>query len=219
MRTKTWFLTAALVAAGALTSMAQSNVYSLNVVGYVNVNLPSGFSLVNNPLNVAAGNSLENTLGTNVLDGTTVYHFASGHYDVVASFIAQGANIWDTSLNINPGDGIFVFSPGAQTVTFVGEVLQGSQTNSIPNGFSILGSKVPQAGGLVSVLGFPAKDQDVVYQFHAGYSTDTFFGPPTVPAGSEFWDGGSEPSLTVAEGFFLFTSAGAHSWIRSFTVQ
>src|SRR4051812_38861431 len=51
MRTKTAILTAALVAAGALSSMAQ-NVYSVNVVGYVNVTLNANkFTMVANPLN------------------------------------------------------------------------------------------------------------------------------------------------------------------------
>src|SRR6059036_1804778 len=45
MRTKTLICAATLLAAGAATSMAQ-NVYSLNVVGYVQVSLTNGFNLV-----------------------------------------------------------------------------------------------------------------------------------------------------------------------------
>ena len=41
MRTKA-LLCAAALAAGTAASMAQSNVYSLNIVGYVNVPLTSG---------------------------------------------------------------------------------------------------------------------------------------------------------------------------------
>ncbi len=43
-------LCAAALAAGAVSSMAQSNVYSLNIVGYVNVPLVTGFNLIANPL-------------------------------------------------------------------------------------------------------------------------------------------------------------------------
>jgi hypothetical protein len=53
MRTKTLFLSAAAMAAGLLTSMAaSSNVYSVNVVGYVNVPIAGGNlqTLVANPL-------------------------------------------------------------------------------------------------------------------------------------------------------------------------
>src|SRR5215472_13564848 len=51
MRTKA-LLCAAAMAAGALTTMAQSNVYSLNVVGYVNYpfNVAGNYYLVSNPL-------------------------------------------------------------------------------------------------------------------------------------------------------------------------
>src|SRR5437899_2710664 len=70
MRTKTLICAAAL-AAGALTSWAQSNVYSLNVVGYVNVALVGGagggtFTMIANPLNRtdANGNNITNLFKT-----------------------------------------------------------------------------------------------------------------------------------------------------------
>ncbi|MDB6122697.1 MAG: hypothetical protein JWQ71_1690 [Pedosphaera sp.] len=221
MRTKTLLVTAALAAAGVATSMAQSNVYSLNVVGYVNVPVANGFSLIQNPLNVASGNSLESTIGTNCLDGTTVYQYdnASHSYSAVATFIAQGANIWDGPVTLNPGEGFFIYSPGAQTLTFTGEVLQGNLTNSIPNGFSIKASQVPQGGGLISSLGMQVKDQDTVYTFANGqYSLNTYYASPTVPAGAEFWDGGTEPVLAVGESFFILTSS-SYKWTRTFNVQ
>src|SRR2546421_1894502 len=63
MRTKTLVCAAAL-AAGALTSWAQSNVYSLNVVGYVNVVFPPGqFTVFANPLN-NANNAISNIFPT-----------------------------------------------------------------------------------------------------------------------------------------------------------
>src|SRR5215475_1208779 len=40
MRTKTLLLSAVALAAGVLASQAQSNVYSANVVGYVNLPVP-----------------------------------------------------------------------------------------------------------------------------------------------------------------------------------
>ncbi|EEF62403.1 hypothetical protein Cflav_PD5038, partial [Pedosphaera parvula Ellin514] len=43
MRTKTTLLTAALLAVGAISATAQSNVYSLNVVGYINVPIGQGY--------------------------------------------------------------------------------------------------------------------------------------------------------------------------------
>src|SRR6478672_7317898 len=46
MRTKTLLLTAALAAVGVSSSMAQ--VYSVNVVGYVNKSVPKGFYMLAN---------------------------------------------------------------------------------------------------------------------------------------------------------------------------
>src|ERR1700730_12330845 len=51
MRTKTLVCAAALMAAGVATSMAQSNVYSLNVVGYINITFPANkYTLTANQL-------------------------------------------------------------------------------------------------------------------------------------------------------------------------
>ena len=59
MRTKTLLLAAALTAAGIASIQAQSNVYSVNVVGYVNVVAPVGqFKMIANPLNAT-----NNTIG------------------------------------------------------------------------------------------------------------------------------------------------------------
>ena len=51
MRTKVLLGLAAL-AAGAITSMAQSNVYSLNIVGYANVPARSGYNFHTTPFRV-----------------------------------------------------------------------------------------------------------------------------------------------------------------------
>src|SRR5258707_15596446 len=57
MRTKTLFLTAAFSAAGMATSMAQT-VYSVNIVGYINLPIVHGLSLVANQLNASPNNSV-----------------------------------------------------------------------------------------------------------------------------------------------------------------
>ena len=71
MRTKTLVLAVAALTACALTASAQSNVYSLNIVGYVNVVLKGGssYTLVANPLN-AATNDLNTILSPSPPDGS-----------------------------------------------------------------------------------------------------------------------------------------------------
>lgn len=87
MRTKTLLLSAAAVAAGVASLKAQSNVYSLNVVGYVNVNLPAGFNMIQNPLDDGAGNIVTNCfdnmskgLGVSLPPGTSLYPWAGSTY-------------------------------------------------------------------------------------------------------------------------------------------
>src|SRR5438067_1768307 len=69
MRTKTVVLAAALTVAGALGSMAQ--VYSDNVVGYITLTIPKGFSLIANQLDASPDNTLP-TILPSVPENTTV---------------------------------------------------------------------------------------------------------------------------------------------------
>jgi hypothetical protein len=216
MRTKTTLLTAALIAAGAISSMAQSNVYSLNVVGYVNVTLTPGFSMIANPLNISSGNTLTAIFGTNVPDQTIVFKFSNGGYSS-STYFGDPDNVWIPDNTLNPGDGAFIKIPAGvtNTITFTGEVMQGSLSNHLNNGFNMVGSQVPQAGALTAVLGYAPKDQDQVFTFnpvtHVYNPSTTYFGDP-----DNVWIP-SEPTIAVGQGFFLKTSAGA--WTRSFTVN
>lgn len=211
MRTKTLLLSAAVGAAGLLAASAQ--VYSVNSVGYVNLAIPPGFSMIANPLNAA-----DNTIGalfdpakTGLPDGTTIYKFNSstGQYSVNVLDFGAWANPSDT---LNPGEGAFIRNVGpATTITFVGEVMQGTLTQSLPQGFSIQASQVPQSGQLDTDLGFPAVDGDTVFMFvnsTGQYSVHAFdFGAWNVP-----------PVPAVGESFFVQKIAAA-TWTRNFSVN
>lgn len=207
MRTKTLVLTAALGVAGIATSMAQ--VYSVNAVGYVKVTVPVGFSIIANPLDAGTGNNMLSKLFTAPTDGTTVYKFNGTSYDI--STFSFGS--WDTDRTLNPGEAAFIQpGSGAFDVVFVGEVKQGHLVTTVPAGFSMVASQVPQAGGLTADLKYtPATDGDTVYAFNNGtgkYDIGTFsFGT---------WD--TEPNLAVAQGFFL-QSGAAGTWTRDFSVN
>lgn len=204
MRTKTLLLTAALGA--GLTTMSQAQVFSVNAVGYVNVDLVPGFNLVCNPLNAA-----DNTLGaliTGVDEGTQIYTF-DGTFNIdTFEFGAWG----NPGVELLPGGGFFLRTAAAATVTFVGEVMQGDLSNAVPAGFAIRSSQVPQEGGITTVLGFPADEGDQVYIFDGasqGYDIRTFeFGE---------WTGG-EPTLGVGQAVFT-RSVAAKSWDRSFNIN
>ena len=215
MRTKA-LLCAAALAAGAVTSMAQSNVYSLNVVGYVNTTLAGGgtlgkFQMIANPLNTT-----NNTIGSlmpSAPDGTVLYKFNGTSFDIATSLGG-----WDhPEFTLKPGEGAIVNSPNNWTNTFVGEVLQGTLANPYPAGFSIRASQIPLAGTLTA-LQLPAsqlQDGDVVYQFN---TTTQAYDIYTLLGGS--WVGGplTEPTLAVGEALWLQPQAGG-TWNQTFTVQ
>src|SRR5947209_7927276 len=97
MRTKTLLLVAALSAAGALTSTAQ--VFSVNMVGYINLNIPKNFSLIANQLNNQPNNTIA-TLLPAPPDGTVVYKF-----DPASGFSSEA---YDAGLHAWTGGGVTV---------------------------------------------------------------------------------------------------------------
>jgi hypothetical protein len=205
MRTKTVILTAAVIAAGIGASQAQ--VYSVNAVGYVNYNIPNGFSLIANPLNTT-----NNTIGYLLQNVPNFCNFLSWNgtgFDT-ATYIF-GA--WDhPEYSLKPGEGGFINTDTPFTITWVGEVMQGSLTNDIPSGFSVRASMVPQAGGVTSVLGLTQLGTFDNLQKWNGTGYDTY---TVLPGGG--WDP-SEPTFNVGEAFFLNTG-GSASWTRTFSVN
>jgi hypothetical protein len=208
MRTKTLLLTAALGAVGLTSSVAQQ-VFSVNAVGFVNVAVPPGFSMIANPLN-APTNTVP-ALFAGVPDGTTIYKFDGTSYSVNSLDLGEWGNPAQTLV---PGEGAFIRNPGTTpfTVTFVGEVMQGSLSNPIPAGFSIKSSQVPQSAALDTVLGFPAADGDIVYQFSNAQNTYVIH---ALDLGE--WSGGV-PLPAVGESFFV-KKVAAGNWTRTFSVN
>jgi hypothetical protein len=202
------------LAAGVFSASAQ--VYSLNVVGYINVTVPAnGYYMIANQLDAGAGNNTLDKLIPTASDGAQFYKF-TGTY-AVSTF--DGLSLaWDNpSLTLNPGEGGFFHNntAAAVTLTFVGEVMQGTLTNPLPAGYAIRSSIVPQQG-TVTDLALPAgQDGDQIYVYNNGYQVSTYdslipgWDTPGSPAG---------PTIAVGQSFFI-KSAAAHDWVRTFTVQ
>jgi hypothetical protein len=218
MRTKTLLLTAALAAAGALSSMAQSNVYSLNIVGYVNLTVQGSgangkFSMVANPLD-AGTNTLANLI-PNPPDGTFFYSWNGAGFTITQ--FAFGA--WDNpGLVLAPGHGGFILTTANFTNTFVGNVLTGNLTNTVPAGFQVIASQVPQSGDADSLGLTPAlADGSFVYKWNYGtQGYDIYqlaFGSWSGPGG-----GTTAPPIGIGESLFIDTTGGA-SWVRTFNPQ
>ena len=211
MRTKALFVAAAVGAAGLVSSMAQ--VYSVNVVGYVNKELVSGFNLIANPLD-ASSNAVGDLFPP--VDGLTVYKFdsATGTY-MIASYLALFSQWTGDEFDVAPGEGVFVQNPGTDSlpITFVGEITAGAKSIDVPEGFSIRSSIIPQAGALVADLGWPQADGDTVYMFDAGKQDYDIYSYLELFAA---WSP-SEPVLGVADAIFVNKPAGA-TWTREFVV-
>jgi len=211
MRTKTLILAAAIATAGLATSMAQT-VYSVNTVGYVNLTVGPGFSIIANPL-IGATNTVPALL-QGVPTQTAVYKLnADGTYSINA--LRPGALGWaDKTMTLVPGEGFFILNPTTTNLvlTFVGEVASGNLTNSIRQGFSLISSMVPQAGKLTTDLGYvTGSGIQQVYLFDN--ATQAYTIKNTLPSGA--WNGG-EPVINVGQGFFINVPT-ARNWTRVFT--
>ena len=182
MRTKTLLLSGVVAALSSACVMAQ--VYSLNAVGYINVTIPPGFSIVANQLNTTNNNLsplLDSQIpsdGVSGLNACAFYKFsnASGNYTTLnPDYFSVNSIPWDQTIasntTLNPGEAIFVrsFNSTNITVTFVGTVLQGTLTNTtiVGTGFNLISSMVPQAGRLDIDLGLPEVDNDDLYIYNA----------------------------------------------------
>jgi len=240
---KTLLIAAAALAAGVITSEAQ--VYSQNIVGYVNVPLTSGVLTVVSPSLDADGTGTNNTISTvfgtnNVTIGDTVfaYNQATAGYDTLNySKIGHGASavtgwylngVASPNYVINPGSSVFYLPAANETNTQVGTVLQGTNlvnTYVAPaGGISLVSSIVPIAGGLTTTLGYTPTIGDVVFVYNAGaggYDTYNYskIGHGVSAVTGWYLNGvAAEPNIPVGSGFWLQPVATT-TWTQSFIAQ
>jgi hypothetical protein len=227
MRTKTLLLTAALGAASLATSMAQ--VYSVNSVGYINLSLPAGYSLIANQLNT--GNNGLNAVLPSVPVESLVLTFANNNYN---TDIFDGTAWLDnatgnpTTTTVEPGKGFFVFNPTAGNVvaTLVGEVPQGpSLSVSLPPGYKLISGIVPQELSLTTANGFP-QVAEMQYQTYiragqpGGPGYDVLINDGTQWLDNDTGDP-ADARARVGEGFFIFNPSATttYNWTRCFNVN
>jgi len=217
MRTKTLVCAAALAAGLATSAWAQSNVYSLNVVGYYNVTVPANqYVLIANQLNTT-NNTLAGVI-PNPPGGSQFQAFAGGG---LSAYVFDDADlVWTPNGNANlaPGQGGYFRSPVATTVTFVGEVKQGSLTNTLPKGQYVISASIVPQGTNVVQLGVPGEGGDQLQTFAGGgFSAYVFDDADLV------WTPGNPdgPAIAVGQSFFYrkAPTATQTNWIRNFTVQ
>ena len=205
--------------AGLVSSSAQ--VYSANIVGYVNyantTNSP-GYELIANPLDT--GNNVLTNVFAKPPGGSTLTIWTGSGFGLTAQF---SAGHWKTNgINadnfvLNPGTGVFASWAGAYSNTFVGTVdpLVGlSSTNTVAAGYQLVSSLAPYAdyvtntatinitgvvGGTTITEWVPSTQSYNTYQFSAGH-----------------WKLGgvnNTPQLGIGQGFF-FNAAAPYNWTQ-----
>jgi len=234
MRTKVLICAAAL-AASLASSMAQ-NVYSLNVVGYVNVTLPHGqFACIANPLDAtmggtfAGGNNITNlftTTTTPLLAASSTistWNGALNNYDSPNISYSAKTKAWSAGLDMPPGKGVFFYNNGAAdaVVTFTGQVQQGAyNVATMGKGqFTMVGSPVPIGGDITNsttAVGLVPAASDSVSTWNS--AVNNWANSVTWSAKTKAW-GGPMP-VAAGQGFFYYNNgAAANNWVSNFTVQ
>lgn len=254
MRTKLIILSAIAGIFGSASLMAQTtNVYSLNAVGYINVTCPPGFSIIANQLNTT-NNTVFGLLPVDpggADDGTTVYKWNGKGFAAMTMDSLNSPSPWlpqstPQTTTLNPGEAIFInnaateadgVTPTNYVVTFVGQVPQGTFTNTINPGFNMISSVIPQAGNIETVLNLtpsgltdpssPVSGNDAIYFWVNNGSGGGSYLPYT--ENDNGVDNGlgnfgptlaANPSPNVGQGFWYNNSdTNAVAWVRTFSVQ
>jgi hypothetical protein len=244
MKIKTLIIAALLVGASVASTMAQ--VYSANAVGYVNVTIVSGKTILANPLN-NGDNHADAVLPLPAeAVGMLIFRFDAGtqNYGTGITYLGPDGGGWvnvDTFMKeppelftLAPGEAFFVQNVGgAVDATFVGDVPQGDLSNPLvgENNKNLVSSQVPQEAPLgdptqADTLGFPAATGDLVFLWDD--VTQNFAAGVTYVEGLGWVDvntfepinGGGGPILPVARGFFVQKIGPiSQSWDRSFSVN
>jgi hypothetical protein len=235
MRTKVLICAAAL-AASLASSMAQ-NVYSLNVVGYVNVTLPAHeFTAVANPLDasmggtIATGNDMTNLFNINtaplIANGSKIQQFISAisDYGTSISYVSTTKK-WGGNFSMPPAAGALYYNNGsaATVVTFTGQVPQGTYNVNTLNAhqFTLTGSPIPIGGDVTNsttVVGLVPSNGDTVTTWNSAISdwnTVTKWTQTT-----KKWSVSSSSTIGVGQGFLYYNNGAANNvWVSNFTVQ
>jgi hypothetical protein len=207
MRTKTLFLTAAVLAAGIASSMAQSNVYSVNIVGYYSVNIPANTKTV-------VANQLDN--GTNTLNDllAALPNKSSAYIWNGSAFpgIVKTSGSWPGNPTVAPGTALFVQTPataGTITNVFIGSAPT-SNNVALPDSVKLMvAGRIPFSGNMNDFGGNTLNLGSLPNKSSAYIWNGSAF--PGIVKTSGSWPG--NPAIATGSGLFI-ASKGAATWIE-----
>jgi hypothetical protein len=216
---------------GDLSMMAQSGVYSSNIVGYATVSIPPGYSLLANPLSAGITNGANEIMP--VLDGEAILTWNGLFFNEV--MYDSGVGGWVQADDITPalppslppGEGFFFFNPNptATNFTFVGQVVPGpSSTNylRIQGGYSLIGSPLPATVAEITntPVNLPILDGMQILKWSGSAYVETMYDSGASPTPG--WVKADDttpttaPAYDIGEGFFFFNpSSNPAIWYQS----
>ena len=195
----------------------------VGIVSYATLTIPSGFSLLANPLSSGVTNGA-NEIAL-LIDGEKILTwnglgFDTYSYDSVFGW--RDANSQPAAPpSLPPGKGFFFFNPGAShNITLTGQVLPGpGTTNSLilPSGYSLVGSPLPANVANISSapVNLPLIDGMQILTWNGSGFTFSLY-----DSGFGGWVDANlkpktAPSYSIGQGFFIFNPRAAVTWEQS----
>jgi hypothetical protein len=218
MKAKTLLIAAAALAAGVMTSQAQ--VYSQNIVGYVNVPLVAGYNFVANQLDLdgtGTNNSIYTAVGTNLPANSQVLYWNTATALFSSSTLSSAGKWTPNNIRLtnsmNPGSGFFISVAAPTNVTFVGNVITGTNTYPLIAGYQVVAPSAPVAGTIDTTNGYKPSPNDSLLVWNP---TTSLF--KTHIYNGTTWTAGGDPQLTVGQAVFLDPVAPT-TWTEVLNVQ
>jgi hypothetical protein len=198
---KTLLIAAVALAASIISSEAQ--VYSQNIVGYINLTIPNAhFALLANQLDTGS-NTLDNVFASGPVSGQTYANYWNGtsfqQFEYYNAADSPDGNVGWYDYNtgapctnyLSPSQGVFVrnTSGSTMTITTVGTVKTGTNFVTIANGLHIYSVPVPLAGQSLDSLGFPGNSGNDYYLKWTGtnYYQLIYYSAADSPDGNVGW--------------------------------
>lgn len=208
--------------------MAQ--VYSQNIVGYINISLAPGLNLITAQLK-GTNNNITTVVGSTspvMADNSSLYKWNPAGQTFASGQVYSGGVWYDPSsgnpstTTVDPGQGFFIDNAGtATTLTIVGDVPLGTNNVAVNAATGFYGDPVPVAQD-IATNGFPIIDNAALYTWN---NTQRKYNPGLIGgAGTPgaWYDASTGNPVVVAPAVgqgFVVNSPATGTWKRVFTVQ
>ena len=190
---------AGIILASGMCLAAKAQVYSQNIVGYVNLELYAGNNLLANQL-ASSDDTLNTIFQSGVPEGSTFTEWNASTQQYLPASVYDTTTGWSINYNWNYGQGGLFTSPATFSYTFVGTVWPGYDINApfvpplVPNnGVQLLACFLPIAATFYYVPGRDPQNGDSVTTLDGPSQTST-----TTVYANGAWSNGA-PLLDVGQ--------------------